>query len=586
MQKTLIENIGLNDIPSVLPNGGTSNQVLTKNSSTDFDTGWSTPVGSGDALTTNPLSQFASTTSSQLAGIISDETGTGSLVFANTPTFVTPVLGTPTSGNLTNCTFPTLNQNTTGSAASLSISGQGGLLSVIGLTVTNRIKTVRDAADTLLELGGSYTPTGTWTNMSLTTPSVTTSIKTPAITVPSDSTTAFQIFKADGATRVVDVDTTNARVGINKTPGAFDLDVNGAVNFASTLAVTGHVTLEGVTSTGASGSGLLLFQTNPTIDTGTLINQVRIGNSGDLAITRNAAGVLEVNNGTSGQWGQLKVGIRDAQTTVLSNAFTIGHQSTGTPAANFGTSFIINADNNGAADVQAAKISAAWSTATNLSQTSYLDFILANVGLNGSKMRLSGAGGLSVGATVDPGAGVINANTGFQIANAATAQTVLASNGTNFVATNIGAWDGIVRVTGSDATTTGQSLVDITGLVTPTLSNSTQYEIEAVLFCNTTAVTTGTEYGIHGAGTGSAATCNAMISGALTSSTGANLPIIAVDTATAAFLTTSAQNGAIIIKGFVTTTSTGTSTISIQHLKVTSGTSTVKIGSILKWRKA
>ena len=54
------------------------------------------------------LAQFASTTSSQLAGVISDETGSGSLVFANSPTLVTPVLGaatatsiTATSGNLT-----------------------------------------------------------------------------------------------------------------------------------------------------------------------------------------------------------------------------------------------------------------------------------------------------------------------------------------------------------------------------------------------------------------------------------------------------------------------------------------------------
>ena len=59
--------------------------------------------------------------------------------------------------------IPTLNQSTTGSAASLSVSGQTGLLSFTGTTSTNRIKTVRDAADTLLELGGSYTPTGTWT---------------------------------------------------------------------------------------------------------------------------------------------------------------------------------------------------------------------------------------------------------------------------------------------------------------------------------------------------------------------------------------------------------------------------------------
>lgn len=60
--------------------------------------------GGGDALTTQPLSQFAATTSAQLAGVISDETGTGSLVFSNSPTLVTPNLGTPSAINLTNAT--------------------------------------------------------------------------------------------------------------------------------------------------------------------------------------------------------------------------------------------------------------------------------------------------------------------------------------------------------------------------------------------------------------------------------------------------------------------------------------------------
>lgn len=61
-------------------------------------------TGDGDALTTNPLSQFAATTSLQLKGVISDETGSGALVFATSPTLVTPALGTPSSGTLTNCT--------------------------------------------------------------------------------------------------------------------------------------------------------------------------------------------------------------------------------------------------------------------------------------------------------------------------------------------------------------------------------------------------------------------------------------------------------------------------------------------------
>ena len=60
-------------------------------------------AGGGDALTTDPLSQFAATTSLQLKNVISDETGSGALVFATSPTLVTPILGTPTSGTLTNC---------------------------------------------------------------------------------------------------------------------------------------------------------------------------------------------------------------------------------------------------------------------------------------------------------------------------------------------------------------------------------------------------------------------------------------------------------------------------------------------------
>ena len=42
--------------------------------------------------------------SSNLAAAVTDETGSGSLVFATSPTLVTPILGTPTSGTLSNCT--------------------------------------------------------------------------------------------------------------------------------------------------------------------------------------------------------------------------------------------------------------------------------------------------------------------------------------------------------------------------------------------------------------------------------------------------------------------------------------------------
>jgi hypothetical protein len=62
----------------------------------------------GLGLTASGLNQFAATTSAQLAGVISDETGSGSLVFATSPTLVTPVLGTATATKITSTTYASL----------------------------------------------------------------------------------------------------------------------------------------------------------------------------------------------------------------------------------------------------------------------------------------------------------------------------------------------------------------------------------------------------------------------------------------------------------------------------------------------
>lgn len=60
--------------------------------------------GAGDALTSATLAQFAATSSAQLAGIMTDETGTGALVFGTSPVLNTPNLGTPSALTLTNAT--------------------------------------------------------------------------------------------------------------------------------------------------------------------------------------------------------------------------------------------------------------------------------------------------------------------------------------------------------------------------------------------------------------------------------------------------------------------------------------------------
>ena len=100
-------------------------------------------------VTTDKLSTLAATTSSELAGVISDETGSGALVFATSPTLVTPILGTPTSVTLTNATGLPISTGVsglgTGVATALAVAvgsagapvvfnGAGGTPSSISLT--------------------------------------------------------------------------------------------------------------------------------------------------------------------------------------------------------------------------------------------------------------------------------------------------------------------------------------------------------------------------------------------------------------------------------------------------------------------
>ena len=74
----------------------------TDSSSVEFGAG-GTVVYTSD-LGTGMATFLAAPSSANLISAITDETGTGALIFANSPTLVSPALGTPTSGVLTNCT--------------------------------------------------------------------------------------------------------------------------------------------------------------------------------------------------------------------------------------------------------------------------------------------------------------------------------------------------------------------------------------------------------------------------------------------------------------------------------------------------
>ena len=77
-----------------------------------------TPTRKTVSFTSDTLAVHAATTSAQLAGVISDETGTGALVFATSPVLVTPALGAASATSLSCGTFT--------SAGGVTITPAGG----------------------------------------------------------------------------------------------------------------------------------------------------------------------------------------------------------------------------------------------------------------------------------------------------------------------------------------------------------------------------------------------------------------------------------------------------------------------------
>jgi hypothetical protein len=92
------------------------------------------PIATGvSGLGTGVATFLATPSSANLATVLTDETGSGSAVFATSPTLVTPVLGTPTSGTLSNCTvdgtdsvgFRNIPQNSQSAAYTLVLDDAG-----------------------------------------------------------------------------------------------------------------------------------------------------------------------------------------------------------------------------------------------------------------------------------------------------------------------------------------------------------------------------------------------------------------------------------------------------------------------------
>ena len=107
------------------------------------------PISTGvSGIDSNVLTWMITPSSTNLAAAVTGETGTGALVFATSPTLVSPLLGTPTSGNLANCTGLVVagggTGNSTFTAYSIIAAGttaQGAFQNVNGLGTATQVLT-------------------------------------------------------------------------------------------------------------------------------------------------------------------------------------------------------------------------------------------------------------------------------------------------------------------------------------------------------------------------------------------------------------------------------------------------------------
>ena len=129
---------------------GTNGWVLTSDGITAH---WAVGGGGGGSMVYPPAGIPLSVGGTSW-GTSYTTVGTGTvLALSVSPAFVTPVLGTPASGNLANCTFPVLNQNTTGTASNVTGTiaiANGGTGQTAKAAAFNALAPVTTAGDLIL----------------------------------------------------------------------------------------------------------------------------------------------------------------------------------------------------------------------------------------------------------------------------------------------------------------------------------------------------------------------------------------------------------------------------------------------------
>lgn len=291
--------------------------------------------------------------SANLAAAVTDETGTGSLVFANTPTLVTPLLGTPTSGTLTNCT---------GLPISTGVSGLGtGVATFLATPSSANL-----AAAVTDETGSGALVFGT---------SPTISGATLGGTVTLSGGTANGVVYLNGsqaATTGTALTFNGTNFGVNIASPTLNFEVGG--NNATAYLHSGV----SVMSFGTKNNYPIAFDTNNT-------ERMRLDTSGNLGIGTNAPGQRLTVQSASGD-------LTKFQSTNASGGYiTVGSTTTAPLLMGYGSTLNAGATTSDA--VLRANTGAWW-----LGTQGSSPIILYT---NGSeKVRVEAAGNVGIGTTV------------------------------------------------------------------------------------------------------------------------------------------------------------------------------------------
>jgi hypothetical protein len=235
----------------------------------------------GGAATSGNLGQFAATTSAQLAGVISDETGTGNLVFSNSPTLVTPTLGEATATSLTLTNALAIAQGGTGATDVATALGNLG-----GAATSGDLS--QFAATTSAQLAGVISDeTGSGALVFATSPTLVTPTLGAASATSLSLTTALD--ETDGGTG-------------QSTYTTGDILYSDAANSLAKLAVGSNGTIMRVSSSGIpewsslldasfGGTGIFSYSAGDIVyaDTTSSLATVNIGSSGNVLTSSGSA---------------------------------------------------------------------------------------------------------------------------------------------------------------------------------------------------------------------------------------------------------------------------------------------------------